>query len=213
MRAARRICQGWIKPADLPTNREIRDEIQSLARLQEGSRQHRPTAESRDASPDNGEPPTDRFQVYHRLLLPLETVRQDPRRHPEGDALYHSLQVYALARRRWPMTRSFKPRPYCTTWAKRSTRASTSRRRWRRSTVTSLHGRPGSSSITPKPALREGTLGSRARRRLEASEDYDDLVLLSDCDRAGRVAGALVPDVEDALDQLRELAGEDGFES
>src|SRR5882757_8822851 len=38
MKAARRICQGWVKPADLPTNREIRDEIQSLARIHEGSR-------------------------------------------------------------------------------------------------------------------------------------------------------------------------------
>ena len=36
MKAARRICQGWVKPADLPTNREIRDEIQAFARLYEG---------------------------------------------------------------------------------------------------------------------------------------------------------------------------------
>src|SRR5690606_13842168 len=39
MKAARRICQGWVKPADLPSNGEIRDEIQSLARLHEGQRQ------------------------------------------------------------------------------------------------------------------------------------------------------------------------------
>ena len=38
LKAARRICQGWVKPADLPTNREIRDEIQSLARMHEGDR-------------------------------------------------------------------------------------------------------------------------------------------------------------------------------
>ncbi|HTN77370.1 MAG TPA: hypothetical protein VL096_19060, partial [Pirellulaceae bacterium] len=35
-KAARRFCQGWVKPADLPSNTEIRDEIQSLARLYEG---------------------------------------------------------------------------------------------------------------------------------------------------------------------------------
>ena len=35
-KAARRICRGWVKPADLPSNAEIRDEIQSLARLYEG---------------------------------------------------------------------------------------------------------------------------------------------------------------------------------
>jgi hypothetical protein len=33
------------------------------------------------------------------LLLALDGVRQDPRWHPEGDALYHSLQAFELARR------------------------------------------------------------------------------------------------------------------
>src|SRR5947207_6250037 len=35
-KAAHRICQGWVKPADLPSNTEIRDEIQAFARLHEG---------------------------------------------------------------------------------------------------------------------------------------------------------------------------------
>jgi exopolyphosphatase/pppGpp-phosphohydrolase len=33
------------------------------------------------------------------LLLALDGVRQDPRYHPEGDALFHSLQAFDLARR------------------------------------------------------------------------------------------------------------------
>ena len=33
------------------------------------------------------------------LLLALDGVQQDPRWHPEGDALYHSLQAFELARR------------------------------------------------------------------------------------------------------------------
>ena len=33
------------------------------------------------------------------LLLALDGIRQDPRFHPEGDALYHSLQAFDLARR------------------------------------------------------------------------------------------------------------------
>jgi hypothetical protein len=32
------------------------------------------------------------------LLLALDGVRQDPAYHPEGDALFHSLQVFDLAR-------------------------------------------------------------------------------------------------------------------
>ncbi len=34
----------------------------------------------------------------HDLLLALDGVEQSPRYHPEGDALFHSLQVFDLAR-------------------------------------------------------------------------------------------------------------------
>src|SRR3990170_220222 len=37
MKAARQICKGWVKPADLPSNVEIRDQIEMLARLFEGA--------------------------------------------------------------------------------------------------------------------------------------------------------------------------------
>ena len=36
MKAAKRICRGWVKPADLPSNAEIRDQVQMLANLFEG---------------------------------------------------------------------------------------------------------------------------------------------------------------------------------
>ena len=38
MKAARRICNSHVKPRDLPSNREIRDQIQTFARLHEGKR-------------------------------------------------------------------------------------------------------------------------------------------------------------------------------
>src|SRR5438270_11997195 len=34
----------------------------------------------------------DPYPIYRMLLLPLESVQQSPRWHPEGDALYHTLQ-------------------------------------------------------------------------------------------------------------------------
>ncbi len=49
----------------------------------------------------------DRFQIYEMLLLPLELVRQNPKYHPEGDALYHSLQVFVLARDELPYDEEF----------------------------------------------------------------------------------------------------------
>ena len=41
----------------------------------------------------------DRFAIYKLRLQPLETVKLNPKYHPEGDALFHSLQVFHLARR------------------------------------------------------------------------------------------------------------------
>ncbi len=36
MKAARQLCRGWVKPADLPSNAEIRDQVQRLALSLEG---------------------------------------------------------------------------------------------------------------------------------------------------------------------------------
>ena len=46
----------------------------------------------------DAEETVDRFQVFQVLLAALEAVKQNPLYHPEGDALYHSLQVFELAR-------------------------------------------------------------------------------------------------------------------
>ncbi len=50
----------------------------------------------------------DRFQIYQMLLLPLERVKESPKYHPEGDALYHSLQVFELARQEHPYDEEFQ---------------------------------------------------------------------------------------------------------
>src|SRR5215469_7883371 len=47
LRAARRICRGWVKPKDLPSNAEIRDQIQHFARLHEGEDRTRNLREMR----------------------------------------------------------------------------------------------------------------------------------------------------------------------
>ena len=54
-------------------------------------------------------------------------------------------------------------------------------------------------------AYQAGTLGARLRRELEASPDFEDLMLLEECDTAGRVPGAVVGTVDEALEYLREL--------
>ena len=50
------------------------------------------------AAEDEAANQVDRFQVYESLLLPLENVKGPLKYHPEGDMLYHSLQVFDHAR-------------------------------------------------------------------------------------------------------------------
>jgi hypothetical protein len=54
--------------------------------------------------------------------------------------------------------------------------------------------------------IRNRSIGHRAHHRLMESPDFDELMLLGECDRKGRLCGAPVPELDDALDELRELS-------
>jgi hypothetical protein len=58
--------------------------------------------------------------------------------------------------------------------------------------------------------LKQGTLPAKQRKRLEASPDFEDLMLLRDLDTAGRVPGAVVGTVDEALGYVREMERENG---
>jgi predicted HD phosphohydrolase len=332
MKAARRICQGWVKPADLPSNVEIRDQIEMLARLFEGAArtdnllamrlaalammrrlapfrprligsvltghirqgsdidlhvfsdtaeavthlldqdgltytverkqvrkhgeerifthvhlvdtfafeltiyaadqanyvfkssitgkpidrasiaelerflaQEYPTLDVAAAMEDAAEQ-VDRFQVFESLLLPLENVKGPLAYHPEGDMLYHSLQVFDHARDQLAYDEEFltaalmhdvgkaiDPVDHVAAGLDALNGFITERTAWLIEHHMLAH------------QLADGKLGARARRRLEQSEHFDDLVLLGECDRAGRQAGVEAPELNEALDYLREL--------
>jgi hypothetical protein len=59
-------------------------------------------------------------------------------------------------------------------------------------------------------AYRDGTLSPARRQKLRQSDDFDDLLLLAECDRAGRVPGAVVGSLDEALDFLQNLEAENG---
>jgi predicted nucleotidyltransferase len=178
----------------------------SIAELEQFLAREYPDA-SLDQSVLEAESRVDRFQIYEMLLLPLENVKENPQYHAEGDALYHSLQVFELARRELPYDEEFLLAALLHDVGKAIDPAD--------HVAAGLEALAG--YITPRIAwliehhmegqhLLDGSLGARARRRLEASENYEELKLLVRCDRAGRVRGAEAPDVVEALDYLRELA-------
>lgn len=149
----------------------------------------------------------DRFQIYQMLLLPLEQVKQSPKWHPEGDALYHSLQVFDLATHELPYDEEFllaallhdvgkaiDPRDHVAAALEALEGFITERTAWLIEHHMEAH------------AAHDGTLGQRARRRLAESEHYEDLLLLGRCDRQGRERGVAAPDLDEALAYLRDLS-------
>ncbi len=149
----------------------------------------------------------DPFQIYEMLLLPLEQVKESREYHPEGDALYHSLQVFDLARDELPYDEEFLLAALLHDVGKAIDR--------RDHTAAGLEALEGLTTertawfiahhIEARDYL-DGTLGARNRRRLEASPDFEELLLLAECDRDGRAVGVAAPDLREALDYLRELS-------
>jgi hypothetical protein len=332
MKAARKLCRGWAKPNDLPSNAEIRDQVQALARLYEGARrtdnlqkmrlaalvlmkrlapfrprligsvltghirqgsdidlhlfsdtveavthaldmegyvyqverkQVRKHGEERTfnhvhladefpieltiyvtnqahyvfkssitgkaierasiaqleqflakqypgldltAALAEAEEKVDRFQIYEALLLPLENVQQNLKYHPEGDVLYHSLQVFDHARDELPYDEEFliaallhdvgkgiDMHDHVLAGLEALEDTISARTAWLIEHHMCAH------------AIAEQTLGRRAHRRLRESEYYEDLITLGECDRAGRQPGVEAPELEEALDYLRDL--------
>jgi hypothetical protein len=148
----------------------------------------------------------DPYQLFRFLLLPLENVKQNPKHHPEGDVLYHLLQVFELAREERPWDEEFLQAallhdvgkgidPYDHVTAG----------------LQALEG-----LITPRTEFfienhmlaleyKAGTLGHRQRKRLEESDDFEDLMLLRELDTKGRVPGVTVCTVDEAINYLKEL--------
>lgn len=150
----------------------------------------------------------DRFQIYRILLVPLATVHQDRRYHPEGDALYHSLQVFDLAMDELPYDEEFllaallhdvgkaiDPHDHVKAGLEALEGVISARTSWLIEHHMEAH------------RIHDGSIGGRAKRRLQDHPDFEVLELLGECDRAGRVPGVSVTDLDEALNQIRELSG------
>ena len=148
----------------------------------------------------------DPYQLFRMLLLPLEQVKQNAQWHPEGDALYHTLQVFALACAARPWDEEFLLAALLHDVGKGIDRYD--------HVAAGLQALEG--LLTERTAwlienhmlahdYRAGSLGAKACKRLEASDDFEDLMLLHEVDMGGRVPGATVGTVDEAIAFLREL--------
>ncbi len=160
---------------------------------------------------EDDEHEADPYLLFRLLLLPLEKVHQSPQYHPEGDALYHSMQVFELAKERRPYDVEFllaallhdvgkgiDPMDHVGAALSVLEGLITDRTRF----LIEHH--------MDALAYKQGTLGARVRKHLEAAEDFEDLMLLRELDSAGRVPGANVGTVEEALEFIREVERENG---
>src|SRR4051794_13129323 len=148
----------------------------------------------------------DRFTLFRMLLEPLEGVKQSAKYHPEGDALYHSLQVFELARDERPYDEEFLLAALLHDTGKAIDPSD--------HVEAALQALEGSISERTAwliehhmnaQAYKDGTLGARARVRLQNSEWFEDLMLLNELDRRGRMRGAVVCEVAEALEYIREM--------
>ncbi len=201
-----------VRPGDLPSDSEVRDQLVTLwrSRRAQGDPAEEPMpepAESEEVVPLAER--LDRFALYRMRLAPLEAVKQNPRFHPEGDALYHSLQVFHLAREVRPYDEEFllaallhdvgkaiDAYDHAQAGVEALRGAVTERTLW-------LIGHHMDLMV-----VRERGLSSRTRRELDASEFFDDLKLLRELDDGGRVPGTVVETLDAVLDYIKGIERE-----
>lgn len=149
----------------------------------------------------------DRFEVYRMLLIPLQHVQQPRTKHPEGDALYHSLQVFELVREEYPydeevllaallhdVGKAIDPRDRLAATTNALSGYVTDRTIWL------IENMPQAEKVFLN------SIGVRARQRLMEHPDCEEVMTLARADRDGRVPGGLAPSLDEALEYIRELA-------
>ena len=123
--------------------------------------------------------------------------------------LYHSLQVFELAREKFPwdeelllaallhdVGKGIDPKDHITAGLAVLDGYISDRTKW----LIENHGLA--------QRVHDGTAGVRAKRRLTNSEDSESLDALAECDREGRLPGRVVCSAEEAIEYIRQLGEE-----
>lgn len=199
-----------VRPGDLPTDSEVREAVLEMIKDREESG-------AEEESDDDEEPEVrrlsdhlDRFAIYKMRLEPLANVKQNAKSHPEGDALYHSLQVFERARDVRPYDEEFLVAALLHDVGKAidpNDRGAAA--------LIALEG-----TLTPRSAFLiahlptvmprlDRPVNTKAKAIVDASEYRDDVMLLKETDEAGREPGAAVGTIDEAIAYLKNLESED----
>ena len=210
-KAARRVCRAKPRRGEIPDSREITAELARLAYQYEGSDllERDGGAVGSGGEEFEGERPDEdaRFAAYRGLLDDLADVRLGSPRRPRGDCLTHSLQVYVFASRETAWDEEF-----LTAALLHDVGKAIHYRDPVPATLEALDGLVTERTRWFVERLEEGrrwiggALSPRARRRLQAHPDGEALKTLARCDAAGVRRAMRVPQLDEALGELRALA-------
>ena len=145
------------------------------------------------------------YEMLKLLLLPLENVKGSLY-HPEGDMLYHSLQVFELAKQGHGYDLEFLQAALFHDVGK-----AIDPRRHAEAGADALEGLVSKRVVflvrhhMEALEMKNRTLGHKKAMKLKKSEFFEDLMALRELDDRGRQRGMLVDSTQEALEYLKRL--------
>lgn len=215
IRASRWMSKRKLSKDLMPSHAEIQAKLEALAclfeesqvkRVQSDDVEHDASEELVDDASDSYHPDT--FAFLGILLNRLDGLQLPTKQHPEGDALYHSLQVFELAADDRPWDEEFQMAALV-----HDVGLAIDRRNPREATLKAIGPLLTERTRFLIEHLSEGVeylQTGKVSKSLRRSEDFDDLIQLARFDLKGRVMGAEVRTVEEALLSLATLETEWG---
>ena len=192
--AARRVSREWVPDDELPSSGDITKEL-SRQRL----------LDDNDRSAGLAALVGDRFDKIAALVRPLSAIRLDASCHHVATVLDETLLSFSYVRQRRPFDEELLTAVLL---------AEAGRVIDRRKAVQAIMEE---GLVTPRTgwfiemrdsaiSYSDGTLGRRARHRLGAHEDFDDVMLLAEADRAKKEETSCVLSLDKAIEILRSLS-------
>ena len=194
--AARRLSREWVPEDELPSSTDVMREL-SRQRLVDDDRSGGFTALIGD-----------RFDKIAALVRPLAAVRLDATRHHAATLLDVTLLSFSYVEKRRPFDEELLTASLLIEAGRVIDR--------RRAVEAILNAAAG--LVTPRTvwliemrntatAYSDGTLGHRARHRLVAHADFDDVMLLAEAARAEETGETDHMSLDEAVEVLRALGG------